>query len=216
MTRARETALVGLGLALVVLAVLAVRVIGASRAELAEGRAAEARDETALAIGHYRRAARMDAPFSPYSAEALERLADLGRGAEDAGDVELALSAWRSIRAAALGSRSFYVPHAESLREADEHIARLMASQPPPAMDARLSIEEREAAHLALLEAEVGPSPLASLLAILGLVIWVAAALLFATRALGEGDELVPREARRWAGVFALGLGMFVVGLYWA
>ena len=216
MTRGRETALVALGVVGVVLAVLAVRVIGISRAELAEGHDAEARGEPAVAIGHYRRAARMDVPFAPSPVEAIDRLADLGSDAEDAGDVELALSAWRSIRAATLGSRSFYVPHAERLREADQHIARLMAAQPPPAMDARLSVQEREAAHLALLEADVGPSPLASLLAILGLVTWVAAALLFATRALGEGDELVPREARRWAGVFALGLGMFVVGLYWA
>ncbi len=216
MKRARETALVVLGVVAVVLAVLAARVVATSRAELAEARLAEEHGERAVAVAHYRRAARMDAPFSPYSAEALERLADLGSEAEDEGDVELALSAWRSIRAATLGSRSFYVPHAESLREADEHIARLMAAQPPPAMDARLSVEEREAAHLALLEAEVGPRPLASLVAIVGLVTWIAAAFLFATRALADGDALVPREARRWAGVFVLGLGMFVVGLAWA
>lgn len=202
--------------ALVILLALAVRVIGSARAELAEARTIDGRGETAQAVAHYRRAARWYAPLSPYPDEALTRLAEIGADAERAGDVDLALSAWRSIRAATLGSRSFYIPYEDRLHEADHHIAALMARLPPPPIDVRRSVEEREAAHLALLEADAGPSALPSLVAIVGLATWIAAAFLFATRAFGDDDQLVPREARRWGGVFALGLGLFVIGLWLA
>ncbi len=214
-TRGQAALRIG-GVVAVVLVALAVRVIGASRAELDAARAVDGRGDTALAISHYRRAARWYVPLSPYDEQALARLAEIGAEAEGEGDTELALSAWRSIRAATLGSRSFYVPHEERLREADRHIAALMARLPPPPIDVRRSVEEREAAHLALLEAEVGPRPLPSLVALLGLGTWIVAAFLFATRAFGEDDELVPKEARRWGAVFSLGLALFALGLWLA
>jgi hypothetical protein len=200
----------------VVLLALAVRVIGGARAELAEARALDGHGDPAVAISHYRRAARWYAPLSPYPEEALARLAEIGTHAEDAGDTDLALSAWRSIRAATLGSRSFYVPYEDRLHEADRHIAALMARLPPPPIEVRRSVEEREAAHLALLEAEVGPSPFASFAALVGLGTWIAAAFLFATRAFGDDDKIVSREARRWGGVFLGGMVLFLVGLWLA
>lgn len=216
MKRPSDTVLRVLGVVLVILLGLAIRVVGASRAELAEARALDGHGDPALAVAHYRRAARWYAPFSPYCEEALARLAEIGSEAEAEGDSELALSAWRSIRAATLGSRSFYVPHRDRLHEANRHVAALMARLPPPPIDVRRSVEEREAAHLALLEAEVGPAPLPSLVALLGLATWIAAAFLFATRALGEDDQLVPREAKRWGGAFVVGLGLFAAGLWLA
>ncbi len=216
MTSRGETAARVSAVVLVVLLALAVRVIGGARAELAEARALDGHGDPALAISHYRRAARWYAPFSPYPEEALARLAEIGTQAEEAGDTDLALSAWRSIRAATLGSRSFYVPHEERLHDADRHIAALMARLPPPPIEVRRTVEEREAAHLALLEAEVGPSPLPSLLALIGLGPWIAAAVLFATRAFGDDDKIVSREARRWGGVFLVGMVLFVLGLWLA
>jgi len=199
---------------LVVLLALAVRVIGGARAELAEARALDGHGDPAVAVSHYRRAARWYAPFSPYPEAALSRLAEIGAQAETEGDTDLALSAWRSIRAATLGSRSFYVPHEERLHEADRHIAALMARLPPPPIEVRRSVEEREAAHLALLEADVGPAPFPSLVALLGLATWIASAFFFATRAFGDDDKIVPREARRWVGAFVVGLAMFAIGLW--
>lgn len=216
MSRRGETALRVAGVALVVLLALAVRVIGSARTELAEAQELDGRGETARAVAHYRRAARWYAPFSPYPEQALARLAEIGSEAEADADTELALSAWRSIRAATLGARSFYVPHQARLHEADRHIAALMASLPPPPIDVRRTPEEREAADLALLEADSGPTPLPSLVALVGLGTWIAAAFLFATRAFGDDDKMIPREARRWAGVFALGLGLFALGLWLA
>lgn len=216
MTSRGETAARVLGIVLVVLLALSVRVIGSARAELAEARALDGHGDPALAVSHYRRAARMYAPFSPYPEEALARLAEIGIEAEADGDIDLALSAWRSIRGATLGSRSFYVPYEERLHEADRHIASLMAHLPPPPIELRRSVEEREAAHLALLEADVGPAPLPSVVALLGLATWIASAFFFATRAFGDDDKIVPREARRWGGAFIVGLGLFVMGLWLA
>ncbi len=211
-----ETAARIAGIALVVLLALAVRVIGSARAELAEARALDGHGDTALSISHYRRAARWYAPFSPYPEEALGRLAQIGDEAESSGDVDLALSAWRSIRAATLGSRSFYVPYEHRLHEANRHIASLMAQMPPPPIELRRTIAEREAAHLALLEADTGPAAFPSVVALFGLAMWIAAAFLFATRAFGDDDKLVPREARTWGGAFIVGLGLFAIGLWLA
>ena len=211
-----EATLRALGVVLVVLLALAVRVIGSSRAELAEARALDGHGDPAIAVSHYRRAARWYAPLSPYPEQALARLSEIGAQAEHDGDVDLALSAWRSIRAATLGARSFYVPYEDRLREADRHIASLMAALPPPPVDARSSPEQREAAHLALLEEDPGPAPLPSLAALVGLATWIAAAFAFATRAFDDEDRVVPREARTWGAAFCVGMALFVLGLFLA
>ncbi len=203
----------GLGVVLVVLVVLAVRVALSSRSELARAEELAARGDLEVSVAHYRLAARWYVPFGPSSEAALDALEQIGADAEQRGDTALALSAYRSIRAAALGSRSFYVPHADRLHEANEHIATLMASLPPPPIEAGSTAEERRAAHLLLLEAPVGPSPAWSVVALAGLATWASAALLFATRAFGEDDRLVGREARRWGTLFLVGLCLFVLGL---
>lgn len=202
-----------LGVVLVVLVVVAVRVVVSSRAELRRAEELAARGDVAASVAHYRRAARWYVPFGPSSEAALDALERIGADAEGEGDTALALSAYRSIRAAAIGSRSFYVPHAARLHEADEHIARLMASLPPPPIEAGTTEEERREAHLALLEAPVGPSAGWSFVALFGLATWIAGAFLFATRAFGEDDRLAPREARRWGTLFVAGLCLFVLGL---
>jgi hypothetical protein len=211
-----ETALRAFGVVLVVLLALAVRVIGSARAELAEARALDGHGDPALTISHYRRAARWYAPLSPYPEQALARLAEIGTQAEHDGDTDLALSAWRSVRAATLGSRSFYVPYEDRLHEADRHIAALMAALPPPPIDARQSVAQREAAHLALLEADPGPALLPSVAALVGLATWIAAAFAFATRAFDDEDRLLAREARTWGAAFVVGMVLFVAGLFLA
>jgi hypothetical protein len=202
-----------LGIAGVVLLLLAVRAVTASFGELGEANRLRARGEVEPAIAHYRRAARWYAPGNPYSAEALDHLAEIGLAAEEAGDPDLALAAWRSIRGAILGSRSFYVPHPERLEIADQHIATLMAGLPPPPIDAQRSPEERRATHLALLREVPRPALGWSVLALAGLAAWIIAAFAFVTRALDEDDRLVAPQARLWGTVWIAGFGLFVIGL---
>lgn len=202
-----------LGVAGVLLVVLAVRVVTASAGELREAEALRAQGAVESSIAHYRRAARWYAPGNPYCATALDRLAEIGLAAEEAGDPDLALAAWRSIRGAILGARSTYVPHGDRLVIADEHIATIMGSLPPPPIDAARSPEERRAHHLALLRDVQRPSVPWAIAALLGLASWIVAALGFLTRALDEDDHLVPREARIWGTVWIVGFGLFVLGL---
>lgn len=203
----------GLAITGVLLLVIAVRVVTASRSELAEADRLRERGEVEGSISHYRRAARWYAPGNPYSTSALDALAAIALHAEEAGDRELALAAWRSVRGAILAARSFYVPHAERLARADEHIATLMAALPPPPMDAEQTEEERRATHLALLRGAPRPSVLWGVVALVGLGTWIAAALAFLTRAVDEDDRVIGAQARVWGTVWILGFGSFLLGL---
>ena len=197
----------------VVLLVLAFRVVTSSRAELDEADRARASGQTEAAVVHYRRAARWYAPGNPYSDEALSKLGTIGREAEESGDLELALSAWRAIRAAIMSSRSFYTPHRDRLEAANARIAALMARQPPPPIDAGKTEDELRREHLALLAQTTRPSILWTVVLLLGFAAWVFGAFAFVTRAIDDEDRLVPGLARRWGTVILVGFGLFVLGM---
>lgn len=197
----------------VVVFVLSVKVLTSAHAELAEGDRWRAEGSVPAAITHYRRAARWYLPVNPYADAALDALSAIGEEAEASGDLSLALSAHRSVRAAIEGSRSFYVPNRARLGRADEHIASLMARVEVPPVDATRTEDERRALHLALLREDRDPSVLWALVALLGLAAWIAGALLFGARALDENDRIVGKEARRWGTLFVAGFCLFVLGL---
>jgi hypothetical protein len=207
----------GLGLVGLVLMVLAARALVASHGELQQARALAEAGEVDAAIAHYRRSARWHVPGSPFVREALGALSDVAREAERAGDHERALLAWRSVRAAVMASRSFYVPHADRLAEANEHIAALMAADEPPPVDAGKSQVQLKEEHLALLRS-AGQRPLLgwTLVLLVGFLTWVGSAFAFASRALDEEDRLVRREAWRWGGLVAAGLVLWLVGMAFA
>jgi hypothetical protein len=203
----------GLALAGVVLAVLALRVVLASRAELQRADQLRSEQQLDAAIVHYRRAARWYAPANPYSTRALDRLARLARSAQDGGNEDRALSAWRAVRSSIMATRSFYVPHGERLRQANERIARLMAAKGPPPVDRGKSEEQLRAEHLDLLRSTDRPHPGWTLLVLLGFAAWVGGAFAFASWAIDEEDRLVRPTAVRWGLVILAGFAMFVTGL---
>lgn len=202
-----------LGIAGVGLAVLVVRVVVASHQELGQAESLAGGGDVDAAIVHYRRAARWYAPGNPYATDALEALARVGRAAERAGDRERALFAWRSVRAAIMASRSFYVPHGDRLARANEHIAELMASGEPPPVDAGKSRAELKAEHLALLRGVSRPRIGWTLLLLVGFFGWVGGAFAFAWRAIDEEDRIVRHEALRWGAVVVVGLVLWLVGM---
>jgi hypothetical protein len=190
-----------------------VRVVSSSAAELRVADRYRARGELEAAVVHYRRAARWYAPGSPFHLEALAHLAAIGAQAERRGDRELALSAYRAVRAAIMSTRSFYVPTPSRLRAADERIASLMAFQPAPPMDAGKSHEQLRREHLALLEADSDPKLLWTLVLLCGFAGWVGGAFAFTMRAIDAQDRFVPREALCWGAVVVVGFGLFVLGM---
>lgn len=190
-----------------------VRVVTSAAAELRTADEYRARGDIDAAVVHYRRAARWYAPGSPYHVRALVQLAAIGRSAESKGDAELALAAYRAIRAAIMSTRSFYVPEQARLRAADERIASLMAGLPAPPMDAGKSREQLRREHLALLREDPGPSVVWSLLLLLGFATWVGSAFAFTQRAIDEEDRFVKREALRYGALIVVGFGLFVLGM---
>jgi hypothetical protein len=193
--------------------VVALRVVTSARQELIEADAYRARADIDSAIVHYRRAARWYAPGSPYHVQALQHLAELGHEAQQQGDRERALLAYRSLRSAIMATRSAYVPEPARLRAANQRIAALMSELPPPGMDAGKSKAQLQREHLALLEAVPGPNVFWTCVLLCGFFGWVAAAFAFSARAIDEDDRWVVPEARRWGALIALGFGLFVLGM---
>jgi hypothetical protein len=202
--------------ALVVLLLLAsvcARVVSSARSELRAGDAYAAGGDVEAALVHYRRAARWYAPLSPYHRHALARLGTIGADAERRERPELALEAYRAIRAAILSTRSWYVPEQARLRATDERIASLMAALPAPPMDAGKSREQIRREHLALLGADPDPSVAWTLVLLLGFASWMAGAFAFTLRAIDTEDRFIPGQVRRWGAVIVVGFGLFVLGM---
>jgi hypothetical protein len=213
-------ALVVLGLGSVVLG----RVVLSSRAAYQQGHAAEKRALSATdpaqrnlsleaAIVGYRRAARWYAPGNGYVSRSLEALRRIARLAEKHGDRKTALMAYRAIRRAILGSRSFYTPHADHLRPANGHIARLSALEQGGKTAGADQLARYQTWHLAQLRRSTAPAVGWSILAVLGFFTWVAGAFLFIYRAITPTDKLINRQALLWGATILAGLILWLTGL---
>jgi hypothetical protein len=234
------------------LVLISVRVVTSSRTESLKGDKALKSGKTKVAIKHYRRSARWYAPGNPYVLKSYRALWHIGREAERQGDQKTALEAYRSIRGAILGCRSFYTPHAKWLPRVNRHIAQLMTAQQVkkgvskelvnhhPAftgeekqkagkkektgedtvskewMSPREGRKKLEAWHLEQLTKTNAPSVGWSLLAILGLIVWIGGGFAFAYRAITPEDKLHARRAVYYGAVIILGLIVWMVGLYLA
>ena len=196
-----------------VLAVLVVRLLTTARGELAQGDAARARGDLEAAVVHYGRAARSYVPGSPYHVRALAALAQIGRQAEERGDIDRALSGYKAVRTGILSTRSFVTPEQARLQAANERIAALMAKQARPPMDVGKSEAQLKAEHLALLQADPTPNLGWTIVLLLGFALWVGAAFAFSYRAVDAQDHWVAPEARRWGALIVIGFGMFVLGM---
>lgn len=215
-----------LAVALVVLGLLGVvtgRVVLSSRAAYLEGLDAERRalgktdpqqraEGLREAVVRYRRAARWYAPGNGYVARSLARLQAIGQLAEQGGDLPTALEAYRAVRRALLGARSFYTPHEDHLARANARIAVLMARQEAAQAGAD-DLAQKEAWHRAQLARDRAPAVGWVLLALLGFLGWVGAAVGFLYRAITPEDRLLGRRALTWGGAVLAGLVAWLVGL---
>lgn len=194
-----------LALTLVVLALGAMtfRVVRDGEAALAESDAAFHRGDLANAVIHARRAAIAYAPGAPHTRAALARLRAVAVGSEGVGDAGSARLAWGAIRAAAVETRSLTEPYAAERAEADQALARLSAL--PQASDPEAHARAVERAQHALATFP-GPSPLSSVLLVVG----------FGTAALGLALVALrglTREGRVLRRGFALGVAVCVLGV---
>jgi hypothetical protein len=144
---------------------------------------------------------------------ALDHLDRLARAAEAAGDPAAARPALEAIRAALLGTRSSYTPHAGRLPEVERRLSEIYARLEDPRVEPGASLEMRAAWHASRLARHPGPLVKHVLLALLGLALWLGGVVAFVRRGLDAGLRLRRGPALAAALAFALGFALFVTGL---
>jgi hypothetical protein len=197
----KRRALAALGIALAVLGVIALRVVLEGRAALADGDEAFAQKRIPDAIAAWESAARWYVPAAPHVDEAYERLVGYAR---EHGSI----AAWRAVRSAAHATTSLWTPHAADLAEADAAIAKLAAAD-PEAAPAISDPARRLAWHEAVLARATRPSRGATVLAVFGIVAWLAGIAVVVRR--GASRD---RRTLIAAAVAGFGILAWVVGLY--
>jgi hypothetical protein len=193
-----------LGVIALLFAIVTVRVLASSHSALSDAERAASPDERRFLLGV---AARMYAPGNPWSARALAALVDEGR-AHEAADPKRALAAFREVRSAILATRSFYTPNRPLLDEANRAIARLTAALE----GSGAAGDAWHAARLAEAEREA-PSVGWSVVALVGLFLWLGAAAALFLAGFDANDALRRRPALAAACGIAVGLALFFVGL---
>ncbi len=111
----------------VLFTLVSVRVIYSGEAEIAAGTRALRDGQAREAIACSARAAEWYVPAAPHVRVAYGRLIRIAEAAEENRRHELALVAWRSLRAAAKSTRWIYSPYEKEGQRANREIARLMA-----------------------------------------------------------------------------------------
>ncbi len=196
------------------LGVVVTRAVWEGRAALsAAGDALEAGDPHE-AVALYRRAARWYVPLAPHVGRAYDQLEIIAQQAEQSGDTDLALAAWRGVRSSIKATRSFFTPQEHRLDRANKRIAALMAQIEGPEADPGKSQQQREQWHYDLLDRDEAPSVFWSIVALLGFGMWLGGGVLFAVRGVSREDDLVPRMAAASGILVAVGLVVWMLGLY--
>ena len=197
------------------LGVLTIRAMWEGRSALERGDDAQLQGDSETAIRWWRRAARWYVPMAPHVGSAYERLRSLAQAAEGKGDTQVALAAWTGIRSSVRATRSFFTPYAQHVDEADTHIASLMAKL-ELADDPGRDLDERQAWHYSLLKLDQMPSVFWSIVALLGLALWIGSGFAFALRAVNDKDRLVAKAAAYSGAGIAIGLVIWLAGLHLA
>jgi hypothetical protein len=181
------------------------------RAELAASDTAWSAGDASEATVHARRAALAVVPGAPHVARAYRKLREIAEASEARGDPDAALFAWRAIRAAAIGSRSWLTVHDDERASADAAISRISAARAGSSRSTPRS--ETSRAYRALMSAETAPSGRWGVLLLAGAGLWAAAGVLLGRRGFDVEGRLQARAARTAAMLAAAGLFAWFAGL---
>ncbi len=205
----------GLGFtAALMLIMILVRVLYGSATELRAGQEAVVARDFDRAILHLERSLHWYVPFSPTITEAAQQLWEIGQNAEAQGNGALALEAYQALRGAFYATRSFYTPHPAWIARANDRIATLQARDGTARWpDPSLSETQRKTVALEALTRDDAPEPGWSIIAVLGFLGWVGAAVGVLLQGFdAEGRFLRPLGAR-WGIAIVVGYALWVVGL---
>jgi hypothetical protein len=192
----------------------ALRVGMEGRAELLASDTAWSAGDAAAATVHARRAASAFVPAAAHVARAYRRLREIAAQSEARGDPEAALFAWRAIRAAAIGSRSWLTSHDVERAQADAAISRISPGVRAASLPARQTpAAETSRAYLALMSVDAAPSLAWGALFLAGAGLWVVGGVRLARRGFDAEGRLQAREARTAAVLAVAGLAAWFAGL---
>ena len=178
-----------------------------ARQDLAAGRTWEA-------IHGFDRALHWYTPVSGYVPKAAEGLWAIGRQAEERGDVEQALIAYRTLRSGFYAARSFYTPGKDWIARCDERIAALAAGQPDFARrNADLSDEQRRAVVARSLARDRAPDVFWSIVVEAGFFGWIGCTVGFLWFVLGAKEGWNRRRAALWGLAVAGCYALWIVGM---
>ncbi len=211
----KKRTLVVIASVLLCLGVVSARALWEGRSALQRGDSALAEGDSEDAVRWWRRAARWYLPLAPHVEPAYDKLRDLATESEARGELEVAVLAWTGIRSSVRATRSFYTPYADRLAEADSHIATLMA-QKELQEDPATNVTQAQAWHRELLARDQMPSVGWSIVALLGLALWIGGGFTFAFRGVNADDQLVPKAATYSGAMVAIGLLVWLFGLHLA
>lgn len=202
-----KRAVAGLAIACLLLGGWTVREVVGGEAALRESDAALVRHSAYDAILHARRSARFYAPGAPHVEDAYRRLIALALAAEEHGERDLALFAWRSVRQAALDTRWIVTPHAADRDRAEREIARLVSVGAGERAGVDSDVEARQ---LALLRHDSNPRTAWVIVLVGGLATAGGAFSVAARRVAGPG-RVEWRKGIRALTVAAFGIAAWVV-----
>ncbi len=171
----------------VLLAIITLRLTSDGRRGLDRAAAAMEkgdRDEAVIALED---AAKAYVPGARHVPRALRDLSVLARAAEMRGEEKRALNIWKVIRRAVLATRNVVQPNNDTLVEAEKAIVRLY---------------QGEGSKSLLIRRPEDPSPMLSVLLVLGLCAWITGSALWVLR---PGEKGAPWVSTRVSVVLCLG-----------
>jgi hypothetical protein len=188
------------------------RVVYSGEAEIAASTAALDAGDAREAIVRARRAAGWYVPGAPHVHVAYRRLTALAHAAEVHRRDDLALQAWRGVRAASIETRWIVAPHDSDRRQADAQIARLAAKVSgdvaPDATIARVQLEA--------LGRQTAPRPLGVAGLLGGFVLVAAGLVLAARRGAGPAGNVDLLRARPGLVLAVVGVVFWLLSLWQA
>lgn len=214
MTRQFKTGhLIATGMVFIILTTF-VKVYFSAQDEHSHGQQSLAEGDTFRAVEHFERAIRWHMPLGSTADEAAQQIWNIGEQHVSKGENQKALSAFRRLRAAFYGSRSFYTPGGEWITECNEKIAELMSINPPLTQRARsLSQEQRRQEYLELLSKERPPNRGWTLVSQLVFFGWIVCLFLFIFRALTPQGEIRLKPALAFSAGWGLCFSIWVFAL---
>jgi len=201
-----------LGTAALILAAVVLRV--ALEAREVESKAAVnlAFGRVEQAIIYYDRAMHWYLPGAPHIRRSIEALTSIAEKAEQTGDVELALEAWRTLRSGLLASRSLYTPYPDVIRKCESRIADLVSHKfgkgPGDAGYDNAMIWQQ-----ASFRRYPGPNPFWATVAVLGFMGWVGSGFGLAYRAFPGDRGLKIKPAVLFGSLIVIFYALWIIGM---